>query len=106
MGAVQVLRKEAVRQRNQIEHTKTERALLQRIRHPFLVDLKCGPVVSSRTTRRVLRVRWFVEHVPACTLRTGGCSQSIRVCSDVCRVKIAMDMLMYYDSSLRQSHLA
>ena len=47
MGAVQVLRKEAVRQRNQIEHTKTERALLQRIRHPFLVDLKCGPVVSG-----------------------------------------------------------
>jgi hypothetical protein len=37
-----VLRKEAVRQRNQIEHTKTERALLQRIRHPFLVDLKCA----------------------------------------------------------------
>lgn len=38
--AMKVLRKDAVRQRNQVEHTKTERALLQRIRHPFLVDLK------------------------------------------------------------------
>ncbi len=38
--ALKALRKEALARRNQIKHTKTERNILQNIRHPFLVQLQ------------------------------------------------------------------
>jgi len=37
--AMKVLRKDTIRARNQVEHTKTERNILQRFRHPFIVEL-------------------------------------------------------------------
>jgi len=38
--AMKVLKKELIRKRNQVEHTKTERRVLERIRHPFIVRMK------------------------------------------------------------------
>jgi len=38
--AMKMLRKENVVKRNQVEHTKTERNVLQMVTHPFIVDLK------------------------------------------------------------------
>lgn len=37
---MKVLKKETIRKRNQIEHTMTERRVLERIKHPFIVDMK------------------------------------------------------------------
>jgi serine/threonine protein kinase len=37
--AMKVLRKEAIIQRKQVTHTKSERNILQRIQHPFIVKL-------------------------------------------------------------------
>jgi hypothetical protein len=38
--ALKSLRKEVLLRRNQIEHTKTERAILQSVSHPFIVALR------------------------------------------------------------------
>ncbi len=38
--AMKVLRKEVLLKRNQIEHTKSERAILQTVSHPFIVALR------------------------------------------------------------------
>ena len=38
--ALKSLRKEVLLRRNQIEHTKTERAILQSVNHPFIVALR------------------------------------------------------------------
>lgn len=37
--AMKILRKEAIIQRNQVEHTKAEREILEEIKHPFLMGL-------------------------------------------------------------------
>jgi len=38
--AMKSLRKEVLLRRNQIEHTKTERAILEGVNHPFIVGLR------------------------------------------------------------------
>eukprot|EP00735_Rhodelphis_limneticus_P008517 TRINITY_DN2155_c0_g1::TRINITY_DN2155_c0_g1_i1::g.12753::m.12753 TRINITY_DN2155_c0_g1::TRINITY_DN2155_c0_g1_i1::g.12753 ORF type:complete len:456 (-),score=146.91,sp/P54644/KRAC_DICDI/44.54/1e-132,Pkinase/PF00069.20/1.9e-75,Pkinase_Tyr/PF07714.12/9.4e-36,PH/PF00169.24/1.3e-23,PH_11/PF15413.1/1.1e-08,PH_3/PF14593.1/1e-05,PH_3/PF14593.1/1.6e+02,Kinase-like/PF14531.1/19,Kinase-like/PF14531.1/3.4e-05,Pkinase_C/PF00433.19/1.4e-05,PH_9/PF15410.1/9.9e-05,PH_9/PF15410.1/4.6e+03,PH_8/PF15409.1/0.00068,PH len=38
--AMKVLKKESVIKQNEIQHTRTERAILQRIKHPFIVGLQ------------------------------------------------------------------
>lgn len=40
MYALKSLRKEVLVRRNQVEHTKTERAILQTVNHPFIVALR------------------------------------------------------------------
>ena len=37
---LQVLKKDNIIKRNQVEHTKTERNVLEYIRHPFIVSLR------------------------------------------------------------------
>lgn len=38
--ALKSLRKEVLLRRNQVEHTKTERAILQAVGHPYIVQLR------------------------------------------------------------------
>jgi len=38
--AMKTLRKQALVKRNQLEHTATERNILQNIQHPFLVNMR------------------------------------------------------------------
>eukprot|EP00735_Rhodelphis_limneticus_P007810 TRINITY_DN20463_c0_g1::TRINITY_DN20463_c0_g1_i1::g.17::m.17 TRINITY_DN20463_c0_g1::TRINITY_DN20463_c0_g1_i1::g.17 ORF type:complete len:376 (+),score=76.33,sp/P28178/PK2_DICDI/56.33/9e-131,Pkinase/PF00069.20/6.8e-74,Pkinase_Tyr/PF07714.12/5.2e-36,Kinase-like/PF14531.1/9.5e+02,Kinase-like/PF14531.1/3.3e-05,Pkinase_C/PF00433.19/0.00011 TRINITY_DN20463_c0_g1_i1:96-1223(+) len=38
--AMKILRKESVVEKKQVEHTLTERSILQKIRHPFIVELR------------------------------------------------------------------
>ena len=45
--AMKVLKKEAVIQRNQVAHTKTETHILKQIRHPFLTRMHYGTRVCS-----------------------------------------------------------
>jgi len=37
--AMKELRKDVLKKKNQVEHTKTERRILERIKHPFVVSL-------------------------------------------------------------------
>ena len=37
--AMKILRKEAIIERNQVEHTKAEREILEKIDHPFLMKM-------------------------------------------------------------------
>ncbi len=37
--AMKVLKKDYIKKKNQIEHTRTERAVLGNVRHPFIVGL-------------------------------------------------------------------
>ena len=38
--AMKVLKKAMIREKKQVEHTKTERRVLERIKHPFIVRMK------------------------------------------------------------------
>lgn len=38
--AMKILRKDHIERRNQVEHTLTERNILQRCNHPFIVKLR------------------------------------------------------------------
>lgn len=38
--AMKILKKEHIIQRNQVEHTKTERRVLEMVKHPFIVKLR------------------------------------------------------------------
>ena len=38
--AMKVLKKAVIREKNQVEHTKTERRVLERVKHPFVVGMK------------------------------------------------------------------
>jgi len=38
--AMKVLKKSVIREKNQVEHTMTERRVLERVRHPFVVRMK------------------------------------------------------------------
>ena len=38
--ALKILRKDYIAQKNQVEHTKTERKILEKISHPFIVKLR------------------------------------------------------------------
>jgi protein-serine/threonine kinase len=38
--AMKVLKKAVIREKNQVEHTMTERRVLERIKHPFIVRMK------------------------------------------------------------------
>lgn len=38
--AMKVLKKSVIKNKNQVEHTKTERSVLGRVDHPFIVGLK------------------------------------------------------------------
>lgn len=40
--AMKMLRKDNVVRRQQVQHTRTERAVLESIRHPFIVELFCA----------------------------------------------------------------
>jgi len=40
--AMKVLKKEELRKRKQVEHTKSERRILEKIHHPFVVGLHCA----------------------------------------------------------------
>lgn len=51
--AMKTLRKEVLLRRNQIEHTKTERAVLQAVDHPFIVCLR----YAFQTTDKLYLVR-------------------------------------------------
>lgn len=44
--AMKTLRKQALVKRNQLEHTATERNILQNIQHPFLVNMRFAFQVS------------------------------------------------------------
>jgi protein-serine/threonine kinase len=37
---MKVLKKDVIREKNQVEHTKTERRVLERVKHPFVVGMK------------------------------------------------------------------
>lgn len=37
---MKVLKKSVIREKNQVEHTKAERRILERINHPFVVRMK------------------------------------------------------------------
>jgi len=55
--AMKVLRKDAVRAQHQVEHTRTERQLLQRVKHPFLTELK----YAFQTEDKLYMVLEFVQ---------------------------------------------
>lgn len=38
--AMKMLHKDFIAKRNQIQHTRTERSVLERVKHPFIVQLK------------------------------------------------------------------
>ncbi len=38
--AMKILKKDKVREQDQVEHTMTERQVLQSVKHPYLVNLK------------------------------------------------------------------
>ena len=38
--AMKILKKKEIREKNQIEHTKTERRVLEKVHHPFIVRMK------------------------------------------------------------------
>ena len=40
--AMKVIRKDVLTKKNDIEHTKTERRLLQKIKHPYIVQVRCS----------------------------------------------------------------
>jgi len=46
--AMKILRKSNIRKRKQVEHTKTERRVMERIHHPFIVDLHYAFQTNSR----------------------------------------------------------
>ena len=64
--ALKSLRKEVLLRRNQVEHTKTERAILQSVAHPFIVALRYAfqtqdklYLVTGASARRAARgARW------------------------------------------------
>lgn len=55
--AMKILNKEALKQRDQIEHTKTERRVLETIEHPFLVKL----LYSFQTADKLYMVMEFIN---------------------------------------------
>eukprot|EP00357_Protocruzia_adherens_P027917 CAMPEP_0115011738 /NCGR_PEP_ID=MMETSP0216-20121206/24250_1 /TAXON_ID=223996 /ORGANISM="Protocruzia adherens, Strain Boccale" /LENGTH=349 /DNA_ID=CAMNT_0002380521 /DNA_START=159 /DNA_END=1208 /DNA_ORIENTATION=- len=55
--AMKALKKSTLRKRNQIEHTKTERNIMEYIKHPFIVDLK----YAFQTERKLFLV---LEYCP------------------------------------------
>jgi serine/threonine protein kinase len=40
--AIKTLRKDVLLKRGQLEHTRTERLILQAVHHPYIVSLKCA----------------------------------------------------------------
>eukprot|EP00736_Rhodelphis_marinus_P010551 Rmarinus@m.18454 len=54
--AMKVLRKENVIKQNEVQHTRTERAILQRIKHPFIVGLQ----YAFQTNEKLYMVMDFV----------------------------------------------
>ena len=48
MYAMKILKKSAVFQKNEVEHTLTENRVLQTIRHPFIVGLKYSFTTDDR----------------------------------------------------------
>jgi protein-serine/threonine kinase len=38
--AMKILRKDFIAKKNQVQHTRTERSVLERVKHPFIVQLK------------------------------------------------------------------
>ena len=56
--AIKILKKDHVRETAQIDHTLTERQVLQKVVHPYVVNLRCPPL-------RLLHLRApFAQHVP------------------------------------------
>ena len=45
--AMKALRKDVLLKRNQIDHTKAERAILEAVNHPFIVTLRYGARVCA-----------------------------------------------------------
>lgn len=38
--AMKILKKKEIKEKNQVEHTKTERRVLEKVQHPFIVRMK------------------------------------------------------------------
>ena len=55
--AIKMLRKDYIQRRNQVLHTKTERNVLARVNHPFIVKLK----YSFHNTKNLY---FFIEFCP------------------------------------------
>ena len=54
---VQVLRKADIVARQQVAHTNAERSIMEKVRHPFVVGLKC----AFQTTHKLYMVMDFVQ---------------------------------------------
>ncbi len=53
--AMKVLQKDNVIKRNQVEHTKTERNVLEYLRHPFIVTLRYAFQTKTKVSGRCTR---------------------------------------------------
>lgn len=65
--ALKILKKKVLYQRDQVDHTKAERAILQGVKHPFIVNLKYAFQV------RCTSVWPRVERWPRCSGHTAEC---------------------------------
>ena len=66
MYAMKILKKSAIFQKNEVEHTLTENRVLQTIRHPFIVGLKYSfttEVSSDWLIQIVLYSYWWTQFV-------------------------------------------
>ena len=56
-NCLQVLRKADIVARQQVAHTNAERSIMEKVRHPFVVGLKC----AFQTTHKLYMVMDFVQ---------------------------------------------
>ncbi len=57
--ALKSLRKEEIIDKDQIEHTKTEKMILEHVNHPFLVNL----VYAFQTPEKIFFVMYKIEYI-------------------------------------------
>jgi serine/threonine protein kinase len=62
--AMKTLRKEILIRRNQIEHTKSERAILQAVNHPFIVQLRYA--FQTKDKLYIVTGEFATAHLIAC----------------------------------------
>lgn len=76
---MKVLQKENVIKRNQVEHTKTERNVLEYLRHPFIVTLRYAFQTKTKVT----------TFISSCRM-----SYHVMLCYGMSYDSISVDMLM------------
>mmetsp|Transcript_6588 Transcript_6588/g.11585 ORF Transcript_6588/g.11585 Transcript_6588/m.11585 type:complete len:343 (-) Transcript_6588:39-1067(-) len=88
--AMKILRKDFIAKRNQIQHTRTERSVLERVKHPFIVQLKYA-------FQNATKLYFVLEYCPGGELffhlsRTGRFDEA-RVCFYSACVVLAIEHL-------------